>query len=238
MPELPIKEQIAPSPENQDCTPSGSASPDPPTIYLDGDGDLWLRVTAEKEGHTQDFVVCSRTLMRLSLVFKALLSGGFQESRPTEGEWIVALPDDDRGALLALLNIIHGRFCIVPDKPRLEELYRILCVANKYDMTEVVCPWADKWAKVAEEAQRDKTGGNPAMLAFVAWELGHQELYSKMAYKFLGECSIDDNGRLATPNGLCLEDYDHIGPLDLLGMPNYFDISLSSRNANVRLTLV
>jgi hypothetical protein len=31
-----------------------------------------------------------------------------EESRPTEGEWIVPLPDDDTGALLTLLNIIHG----------------------------------------------------------------------------------------------------------------------------------
>jgi hypothetical protein len=218
------------SPENQDCAPSVSASPDLPTIYLDSDGDLRLRVTA-KEGHTQDFVVCSRTLMRLSPVFKALLSGGFEESRPTEGEWIVALPDDDCEALLTLLNIIHGSFGLVPDKPCLEELYRILCVANKYNMTEAVRPWAGNWAKLAEEAQRDKVGRNPAMLTFVAWELGHQELYAKIVQKLLGECSIDENGRLITPKGLCLEDYDHIGPLDLLGMPNHFDIPLVSRNA-------
>jgi hypothetical protein len=209
------------SPENQDCTPSVSASPDPPTIHLDGDGDLRLRATA-KEGHTQDFIVCSRSLMRLSPVFKVLLSGGFAESRPTEGEWLVALPDDDPEALLTLLNIIHGGFGLVPDKPRLEELYRILCVANKYDMTEAVRPWAGNWAKLAEEAQRDKTGGNPAMLTFIAWELGHQELYAKIIQRFVGECSINENGHLKTPKGLCLEDYDHIGPLDLLGMPHHF----------------
>jgi hypothetical protein len=79
------------SPENQDCTPSVGTSFGPPTIYLDSDGDLRLRVTAvtAEDDHTQDFVVCSRALMRLSPVFKALLAGGFQESRPTEGEWIV-----------------------------------------------------------------------------------------------------------------------------------------------------
>jgi hypothetical protein len=104
------------SPENQDCTPSMSTSSNPPMIHLDSNGDLRLRVTT-KDSHTQDFVVCSRALMRLSPVFKALLSGGFEESRPTEGEWIIPLPDDDPGALLTLLNIIHGRFGKVPDKP-------------------------------------------------------------------------------------------------------------------------
>jgi hypothetical protein len=218
------------SPENQDCTPSVGASFAPPTIYLDSDGDLRLRVTAEDD-HTQDFVVCSRALMRLSPVFKALLAGGFRESRPTEGEWIVPLPDDDRGALLTLLNIIHGRFGMVPENPPLEELYRILCVANKYDLTGAVRPWASKWTKLAEEAQKDKTGGNPVMLVFIAWELGYQELYVKIVERLVGECSINEKGHLTTLKGLCLEDYDHIGPLDLLGMSKYFDIYLGSKNA-------
>lgn len=140
MPESLIGEQMAPSSlKNQDCTPSISASSNPPTIYLNSNRDLQLRATA-KEGHTQYFVVCLRTLMRLSPVFKALLSNRFEESRPTRGEWIVALLDDDRKALLTLLNIIYKRFGMVPNKPCLEELYQILCVANKYDITEAVRP--------------------------------------------------------------------------------------------------
>src|SRR5437762_370623 len=72
-----------------------SGSTDPPTIYLDANGDLRLRATTETAGYTQDFVVCSRALTRLSPVWGAMLSSGFQESRPAEGEWIVSLPDDD-----------------------------------------------------------------------------------------------------------------------------------------------
>jgi hypothetical protein len=208
------------SSENEGFT--GSVSADRPTIYLDADGDLRLGLRAATEdGQIRDFVVCSRTLARTSPVWKAMLFGGFKESRPTEGEWIISLSNDDSEALLTLLNIIHGKFGMVPDTPRLEELYRILCVANKYDMTEAVRPWADNWVKLTEELQKEKAGGDPAMLTFVAWELGNQELFAKMVIKLRSECSIDADGRLTTPNGQCLEDYDHIGPIDLLGMPNH-----------------
>jgi hypothetical protein len=100
-------------------------------------------------------------------------------------------------------------------------------------MTGAVRPWAGKWAKLAEESQKDKTGVNPAMLTFITWELGHQELYAKIVQMFVGECSINGNGHLTTPKGLCLEDYDHIGPLDLLGMPNLFDIHLGKQERQV-----
>lgn len=69
------------------------------------------------------------------------------------------------------------------------------------------------------------------MSTFIAWELGHQELYAKIVQGFVGECSINENGHLTILKGLYLEDYDHIGPLDLLGMPNHFDIPLGSKNA-------
>jgi len=69
------------------------------------------------------------------------------------------------------------------------------------------------------------------MLVFIAWELGYQELYVKIVDRLVGECSINEKGHLTTLKGLCLEDYDHIGPLDLLGMSNYFDIYLGSKNA-------
>ena len=104
---------------------------------------------------------------------------------------------------------------MVPDKPSLEELYRILYVVIKYDMAGGR-PWAGKWAKLAEESPKDKIGGNPEMLTFISWELGHLKLYMKIVQMFVGECSINENDHLTTLKGLCLEDYDHIRPLDLL----------------------
>ena len=234
MAESPGGDTIAPaSSENDDCTRPVSASTQSAVIYLDADGDLRLRTTAKKEDCTQDLVVCSSTLARTSPVFKAMLFNGFKESRPKEGEWIVPLPDDDPKALLTLLYIIHSRFSMIPDRLDLEELYRILCVANKYDMTETVRPWVGSWLKLAKEPQRDN---NPVMLTFVAWELGDQELFAKMVAQLLGECSIDEKGHLTTPKGICLEDYDHVGPPGLLSMPNHSIFLQGSRCATSPLT--
>jgi hypothetical protein len=207
---------IAPtSCEKDDCIRPISTSTDSATICLDVDGDLRLRTTARKEDCTQDLVVCSNTLARASPVFKAMLFSGFKELRPKEGEWIVPLPEDDPGALLTLLNIVHSKFNMVPERPHLEEFYRILCIANKYDLTGTVRPWAGSWLKLAIESQRSN---NLVMLTFIAWELGDQDLFVEMVQYLLGECSIDENGYLTTKKGTCLEDYDCIGPLDLLGM--------------------
>ncbi len=94
-----------------------------PTIYLDTDGDLRLRVGSETGDGVQDFVVCSRTMGRSSPVWKAMLFGGFKESRPTEGEWVVPLPEEQPKALLAVLNIIHGIFTKVPNSPPVLSLH-------------------------------------------------------------------------------------------------------------------
>jgi hypothetical protein len=35
-------------------------------------------------------------------------------------------------------------------------------------MTGAVRPWAGKWAKLVEESQKDKAGGNPVISTFIA----------------------------------------------------------------------
>jgi hypothetical protein len=146
-----------------------------------------------------------------------MLFGGFKESKPVKGEWVVSLPDDESATLLVILNIIHLRFDLVPKTPRLPEVYQILGLANKYNMTAVVRPWVGDWMKVAENAQKCDDGDSLAILTYVAWELGNEELFTKMVDKLLVGCSVDGLGRLTTSDGVCLEDYDHLGPQDLLG---------------------
>jgi hypothetical protein len=206
--------------EANDCHGPTRASTDPATIHLDEDGDLRLQTGSETGYGTRDFVVCSRTMGRSSLVWKKMLFGGFKESRPTAGEWIVSLPDDDPWSLMIVLNIIHGRFAMVPKKPALEELYSILILTNKYDMTRMVRPWANSWLEVAKKAT--ERGENDAMLTSVAWELGDQDLFASRIDSFVVNCSLPSKDRLTTPNGICLEDYDHLGPTTLIGKPNYF----------------
>ncbi|KAF7549823.1 hypothetical protein G7Z17_g6142 [Cylindrodendrum hubeiense] len=197
--------------------PASPPSETPPRpIVVDAGGDLLLRVGAEADGREQEFFVCSKTLRRASSVWKSMLYGGFKEARPAEGAWVVSLPDDQAAPMLAILNIIHTRFILVPRKPALSEIYHILTLAHKYDMTGVVQPWADCWMEVADNAQGKEDGCSLAMLTYVAWEMGNEDLFTIMVNRLLLGSSVDDQGRLTTPDGICLENYDYLGPPDLL----------------------
>jgi hypothetical protein len=67
-------------------------------------------------------------MQRTSTVWKKMLSGGFAESKPlnTDMEWVVTLPEDQPVPMLIVLNIIHSRFSLVPEKLTVLELYNIL----------------------------------------------------------------------------------------------------------------
>jgi hypothetical protein len=90
-----------------------SASQAPNTISFDERGDLRLEIgDADDERGQTSFLVCSRALARTSPVFKAMLFGGYAESKPAHGEWVVQLPDDldHIDGLRVIMDIVHGNF--------------------------------------------------------------------------------------------------------------------------------
>ncbi|KAK2023107.1 hypothetical protein LX32DRAFT_601538 [Colletotrichum zoysiae] len=163
-----------------------------PTIYLDDNGDLRLCVGADVDERPQDFVVCSRALGRSSPVLKAMLFGGFAESRPEQagGEWSVDLPEDSTQAMEIVLNIVHGHFHLVPEELPLTRLYEVLTITEKYDMTVIVRPWSRSWMQAVKH-QTDN-----AHLLCVAWELGDAEVFQTMFRKMTCESMVDLQGRL------------------------------------------
>jgi hypothetical protein len=218
------QKQLAILPSNPaDHTPHVSI--ELPTISIDADGDLRLRVGSETEGGVQDFVVCSRTMGRSSPVWKVMLFGRFKERKPDEGEWVVSLLEKDPEALTTVLNIIHGRFASIPQKPSLEQLYFIMALTHKYDMVQKVQPWAASWSTRLCSRFETKKGGDVALLTFIAWELGQQQIFWTLVNDLVFDCSVDSEGRLTTPEGDCLDDYDHIGPDDLIGMSSPVSIT-------------
>lgn len=173
-----------------------------------------------EDANIQRFVVCPRTLSRTSKVFKAMLYGNFVESKPSnkEQEWVVALPEDDPTSLATVLYIIHNKFSLVPDKMTREELYHITILTDKYDMTEVLRPWARAWIEPFDPVSRAVGQKGDEQLLWIAWELGHINLFKKTLGNIQETCTLDEDGKVLDRHGIRLEDNTHIQSLGVLGL--------------------
>ncbi|KAF4998837.1 hypothetical protein FGRMN_2892 [Fusarium graminum] len=166
-----------------------SVEPKKPTICFDPNGDLILTIGSFPG---RDMLVDSRALSRASFNLRHILSCDGKEDA---NGWTLELPEDDSLPFAILLNLIHTRFEKVPSHVTLDQLYGICVLTQKYNMTEVLRPVAERWYK---------TVGRPCegeyeiffKRAFVAWELGFAEDLSEMAGHVVLNCSLDEEGQL------------------------------------------
>lgn len=157
-----------------DATAKMTTIPTEARVY-DKDGDLTLCV-----GLTETFYqVCPQSLRRSSPVFGRMLFGKFAESRPTVGQWVVDLPDDDNEAMEIFLGMVHSRFEMVPNTLSIAKLYALLTLTNKYDATALVRPWARSWIDAVKGETWDYR------LLGIAWELGDDYLFREMVWLML-----------------------------------------------------
>jgi hypothetical protein len=186
------------------------ASSTEPVVSIDPDGDLILRVGAaldDKDGPIS-YRVCSSALRRASPVCKAMLFGPWREARPANEcePWRVELPEDSPRHLCVLLDIIHGNFSSVPQKPAtIDDLACILSITDKYELAPSIQPWASGWATMlgAPQTQRFHPYDpkmahcivNHIQKASAAWRLGCEEVFSQEAQAFLF------NSKLSEPQG-------------------------------------
>ncbi|KAF7548039.1 hypothetical protein G7Z17_g7313 [Cylindrodendrum hubeiense] len=142
-----------------------------------------------------------------------MLFGNFAEAKPTDdtAEWVVRLPGDRFEPVLTVLAIIHHRFDLVPITLTALELYQILAVTEKYDMTEITRPWARQWIDYVQQTTQP-------VLAWIAWELGEANIFMHAVDMLAITCGIDEQGQLLTEKGALLAQakYDPLRPTDIL----------------------
>jgi hypothetical protein len=193
------------------------------TITCDQDGDLRLKVGARSHPEEQlEFVVCSKTLSRASRPFKKMLYGNFRESMKattTSSEWVVELPEDDPVGLKVLLHIIHSEYELVPPAVDIIQLYRILVVSGKYDMSHVVRPWVDDWSRPIIEDFDFVRKPQSDILIGIAWELGANATFKKLVTDMCFKCKVNSKGQLldSRKKPFPLQDDVFLGPPDLFG---------------------
>ncbi|KAF9873762.1 nuclear pore protein-like protein [Colletotrichum karsti] len=201
----------------------------PHAFEMDPRGDLTLEVGSntnadandeefeEDEGNNEDgtrqlFRVCSKSLARSSVVFCKMLFGHFSET----DQGLVSLPDDHIEPMFLALLIIHGRFAKVPSFLTIEELFELVIITNKYDMTNIVRPWINNWVPRLKgiELCPDKD-----LLAWIAWEVGADRVFEKMALDIAYECRVNKDGDILDTDGKLMKTniyLDAAGILDTI----------------------
>ncbi|KAK3902861.1 hypothetical protein C8A05DRAFT_15134 [Staphylotrichum tortipilum] len=199
----------------------------PPTIQLDPDGDLLLRVgTKLLYPKPRVFKVCSAALRRASPVWKAMLFGPFTEAKPAHGDWIVELPEDDPDTLMVLLGLLHGVFEVVPPTVSLTVLYGVLIVADKYAMVHLLRPVVNAWAGVVKiptlppidpvdaGASSVPCHITPFYRIHAAWQLGCDTLVAQDMASFI--FNFSRQGQSFTLQDWPILPSSHHGPPDLI----------------------
>ncbi|CRK16476.1 hypothetical protein BN1723_011005 [Verticillium longisporum] len=168
-----------------------SSEQQPPIVEADPRGDLTLNVgnPSDDPSSSRCFLVCSRTLARISPVFDRMLYGAFAEPRgkhTAEAAWTVDLPEDPPFAFTIFVTISHGFVHKVPHSLSLDELYGLTVLTHYYDVTHILAPWASRWIASLHEP----SPGSPILLAkllWISWELGRGPLFESTARRILTE---------------------------------------------------
>lgn len=150
---------------------------------IDPRGDLKLRVGTVTELKGEDskpicFLVCSRTLARVSPIFDRMIYGSFSEAKPLDGkDWVVDLPDDKASAMELFLTIAHGHLHKAPRALSTHELYDLTALTDFYDSTQILGPWIRPWIRTLHDATSGpEVDAVPKMLG-IGWVLGHQQMF-------------------------------------------------------------
>ena len=195
---------------------------------IDNDGDLVLRVGEECTSPTMEFLVCSSTMRRASPVWKKMLFGGFQESKPAEGDWVVALPDDKPDVLTTLLNVVHANFRETYRPLDVAGIYEHVVLMDKYDIIRFIQPWRDAWMDKVKEVANADEADILCMAAYIALQMGAES----QAYSILCAISkfitVDEKNNLVPLEAKLLDSLDTIGRYSVSGAMHPLD-PLSSR---------
>jgi hypothetical protein len=163
--------------------------------------------------------VSSKHLALASAVFKALLRGGFAESRdldaglPAE----VRLPDVEPAALLVLLYIVHGQPKKVPGEVSLNILTHIAILVDKYELHEVAAAAADAWYDLLERkgmTKNEHSLGERYQFLCISGEFRWTNLFNSMEYSAMlsseGNIAVEKAADLPKPANLlgeCSKSY-------------------------------
>ena len=184
-------------------TERGSTTPE--LVELDSHGDITLNVINGTD--RRSFLVSSHVMRLASPVWKAMLTGGFAESRKA----VISLEEDDPDALLIVLLAAHLQHRQLPKELTFDQIVKLAVICDKYDTATVVRPFLHQW--ISPYQSNCLEAGHEQWLS-VAWAFGYTENFKDIADCLVRSSMIDSEGRCLNIEGKILED---ILPADILG---------------------
>ena len=186
------------------------------TISMHRDSDLYIQA---KNEHGTDIVfeVNSSVLAATSPVFRKMIYG--TSHRPDTGDWIIDLSVDNAKALRHVFRIIHFR-CNTRDVMRMrtpDEIGQILLLVHKYELDNIIYPFAKKWSGDLTHALQldEKTHpDNSVQALWIAWKIGDFKNFRDLLVDVIF-WACDKSGALCGPDGKPLEGLPW--PKELLG---------------------
>lgn len=213
-------------------SPSAQSPPASPTV-VDKDGDLYLVVGSAQRA----FQVDSRALIRVSRVWKSMvclphdtfcfhplchslhlqLTGGWAESRPENGAWVVHWPENDPQAIEILLHIVHLHQSRVPQTLSLDDVFRIAIVVDMYDLARCLGLWPRAWCESSASTLEGLEFEDLTKLAWVGWVFGNTMLFERVLERMVVEIEVDGEGRPVDAAGTPLEELTYLKAMDVIG---------------------
>ncbi|KAF8426184.1 hypothetical protein EV426DRAFT_572657 [Tirmania nivea] len=191
-----------------------------PASVMDPEGDVVLLIPTDK-GNAR-FQINSSTLCVVSPVFRAMIGrySRFKEASALAGTkaneshtpYELTLEDDNQNALAVVLRIIHMKNHLVPKHLDEDQLYEVAVICDKYDMSQAVMLWTDRWiaALVQNESAKPPTVVGHKWL-FISYVFARKELFHKLSQEliFTATTSTDDSTALlmTAKDGSGMNDY-------------------------------
>ena len=125
----------------------------PPENILEPDGNILLILgRSPADSRLLDpsqtlFQVSSEHMVRVSPVFRAMLSGHFREGTKLRSQDFLRLPlpEDDPEALSVLLRVTYGQIGLVPTTLDINTLVEMAMLVDKYQFNNVIGYFSARW---------------------------------------------------------------------------------------------
>ena len=169
------------------------------TVQFDPEGDV-IFVLPCSEG-TARFQINSSVVCLQSPVFKAMLgkNSQFKEARDLASRDAVGPPleiplaDDDPKALAVILRVVHLQHKWVPVSLGEDRLYQVAILCDKYDMSQALGTYLDKWFKpyLGEQGEVLKSADK---WLFMAYAFALPTLFTSCSKKVILDICTGESG--------------------------------------------